>query len=167
MGSSLMLVAAGFQMMQGISGYQQNKAMASAAEAQTAANIANQQKATDLQLGQTATSYDVKKTQLRRTQAQEAGKQRALAAGSGATLGSFDALFEDTSRMSAVDMALLEYDKNVETQNIKFNSDVSVAGMQNSGNAKATEYKIAAKSSLLSGVSGAAQSYGTSKAMNK
>lgn len=160
-----MLAAAGFQVMQGIAGYQQNKAMASAAQAQTAANIENQKRVTDLQLQQTSTSYDVKKDQLRRTQAQEAGKQRAAAAGSGATLGSFDALFEDTSRLSAVDMALLEYDRNVELQNIKFNSDVSVAGMQNSGNAQVSEYKTASKSSLLSGIGNAAQSYGTYKAM--
>ena len=118
-----------FSVLQGVQGYQQNQAMAKSVKAQAAANIANEQK-----------SYSIKKSQLLRQQEIDRGKATVAAAGSGATLGSFDTLFDDNASQGLMDQALLEYDSKLTQENIRYNAAVESAN-----------YKQAATSSSLKG----------------
>ncbi len=138
---SLAFLAGGLQIAQGVQSFQQNRAMAQATKRETAANIANQQEA-----------YKVNRARLIREQEQAAGKQMVSAAGSGATLGSFDPLFADTAEQSALDLALLEYDKNL-----------NIANTQYQGQMRKKQYYTQGRSSLLSGITNAATTIGTSK----
>lgn len=138
---SLAFLAGGLQIAQGVQSFQQNRAMAQATKAETAANIANQQEA-----------YKVNRARLIREQEQSAGKQMVSAAGSGATLGSFDPLFADTAEQSALDLALLEYDKNL-----------NIANTQYQGQMRKKQYYTQGRSALLSGITNAATTMGTSK----
>lgn len=122
--------------------YKENRSMAQAAKAETEANVANLQQ-----------TYKVKKEQLTRQQEQFAGKQTVAAAGSGATLNSFDSLNNDSSQASIMDQALLEYDKNLNISNTVYQ-----------GQMKKKQYYQAARSTLLSGMAQAATSYATSGA---
>jgi hypothetical protein len=130
-----MMVVAGLQVAQGVQSFQQNRAMAQATKRETAANIANQQEA-----------YKVNRARLVREQEQYAGKQTVSAAGSGATLGSFDPLFEDTAQQSSLDLALLEYDKNLNIANTAYQ-----------GQMKKKAYYREGRSQLLSGITNAAK----------
>jgi hypothetical protein len=132
---TMMIVAGGMQVAQGIQSYQQNRAMAQATKAETSANIANQQEA-----------FKVNKSRLVREQEQLAGKQTVAAAGSGATLGSFDPLFGDTAQQSSLDLALLEYDKNLNIANTAYQ-----------GQMKKKAYYREGRSQLLAGITKAAQ----------
>ena len=138
---SLAFLAGGLQIAQGVQSFQQNRAMAQATKAETAANIANQQEA-----------YKVNRARLIREQEQAAGKQMVSAAGSGVTLGSFDPLFADTAEQSALDLALLEYDKNLNIANTAYQ-----------GQMRKKQYYTQGRSSLLSGITNAATTMGTSK----
>lgn len=138
---SLAFLAGGLQIAQGVQSFQQNRAMAQATKAETAANIANQQEA-----------YKVNRARLIREQEQSAGKQMVSAAGSGATLGSFDPLFADTAEQSVLDLALLEYDKNL-----------NIANTQYQGQMRKKQYYTQSRSALLSGITNAATTMGTSK----
>ena len=138
---SLAFLAGGLQIAQGVQSFQQNRAMAQATKAETAANIANQQE-----------TYKVNRSRLIREQEQAAGKQMVSAAGSGATLGSFDPLFADTAEQSALDLALLEYDKNLNIANTAYQ-----------GQMRKKQYYTQGRSALLSGVTNAATTMGTSK----
>lgn len=138
---SLAFLAGGLQIAQGVQSFQQNRAMAQATKAETAANIANQQE-----------TYKVNRSRLIREQEQAAGKQMVSAAGSGATLGSFDPLFADTAEQSALDLALLEYDKNLNIANTAYQ-----------GQMRKKQYYTQGRSSLLSGITNAATTMGTSK----
>lgn len=137
-----MMVVAGLQVAQGIQSFQQNKAMAQATKKETAANIANQQE-----------TFKVNKERLTRQQEQAAGKQTVAAAGSGATLGSFDSLFADTSQQSIMDQALLEYDKNL-----------SIAETSYQGQMKKKQYYQAGRSALMSGIMNGAKTGATAGA---
>lgn len=137
-----MAVVAGLQVAQGVQSFQQNRAMAQATKRETAANIANQQEA-----------YKVNRSRLVREQEQMAGKQTVAAAGSGATLGSFDPLFNDTAEQSSLDLALLEYDKNL-----------NIANTQYQGQMKKKAYYREGRSQLLSGITKGATSMATSSA---
>lgn len=125
------------QAVGGIQEFQQNRAMAQATKQQTAANIANQQAA-----------FEIEKGKLSRDQAQFAGRQRTLAAGSGASLSSFDTLFEDTARLSAVDQALLEYDNKLQQEGIRYE-----------GAMRKKQFYMQGRSSLLKGLTNAASTY--------
>ena len=138
---SLAFLAGGLQIAQGVQSFQQNRAMAQATKAETAANIANQKE-----------TYKVNRARLIREQEQAAGKQMVSAAGSGATLGSFDPLFADTAEQSALDLALLEYDKNLNIANTAYQ-----------GQMRKKQYYTQGRSSLLSGITNAATMMGTSK----
>ncbi len=135
-----MAVVAGLQVAQGVQSYQQNRAMAQATKKETAANIANQQEA-----------FKVNRARLVREQEQAAGKQMVSAAGSGATLGSFDPIFADTAEQSTLDLALLEYDKNLNIANTAYQ-----------GQQKKNAYYREGRSQLLSGITKGATTMGTS-----
>lgn len=119
--------------MQGIQGFQQNNAMARSVGQQTAANIQNEKNTTA-----------IKKSQLLRQQEIARGKATVAAAGSGATLGSFDSLLDDNYSQGLIDQALLEYDSKLTQENIRYNGAV-----------QKQQYKSAATSSLVKGVSSA------------
>lgn len=137
---TMAIVAGGMQVAQGIQSYQQNRAMAQATKKETAANVANQQEA-----------FKVNRARLVREQEQAAGKQMVSAAGSGATLGSFDPIFADTAEQSSLDLALLEYDKNLNIANTEYQ------GLQ-----KKKAYYREGRSQLLSGITKGATTMGTS-----
>lgn len=122
------------QVAGGIQEFQQNRAMAKATKQQTDANIRNQQ-----------ASYLIERDKLTRDQEQFSGRQRTQAAGSGATLGSFDTLFGDTARMSMVDQALLEYDNKLSQESIRYE-----------GAMKKKQYYMAGRQALMKSVQGAA-----------
>ena len=142
---TMAIVAGGMQVAQGIQSFQQNRAMAQATKAETAANIANQQEA-----------YKVNRARLIREQEQAAGKQMVSAAGSGATLGSFDPLFADTAEQSALDLALLEYDKNLNIANTAYQ-----------GQMRKKQYYMEGRSQLLSGVTKGASTIMTNPEASK
>lgn len=130
----LTAVSAGFSVLQGIQGYQQNQAMVKSQTQITAANIQNEQN----RLG-------VERDQLKRQQEKVRGTQRTAAAASGATLGSFDDVMNESTEQSLLDVALLEYD-----------SKVSQEAMRYEGAVRKQEYKSAARSSLINGIGSAA-----------
>jgi len=134
MATALPFIMAGVSVVQGIQGYQQNNAMAKAATANAAANIANEKN-----------SLAIKLQQLKRQQEIARGQQTVAAAGSGATIGSFDTLFEDSTNQQLMDRLMLDYDSKLTQENIRYNAAV-----------QKTQYKQAAKSSLISGITGAA-----------
>ena len=136
MAQALPFIMAGVSVVQGIQGYQQNSAMAKAATRQGSANIANEKN-----------TLAVKQKQLQRQQEIETGRATVAAAGSGATLGSFDALFEDNTNMQLMDRLMLDYDSKLTQENIRYNAAV-----------QKQEFKSAATSSLINGVVGAASS---------
>lgn len=140
-----MMVVAGLQVAQGVKSFQENRAMAQATKRETAANVANQQEA-----------FKVNRARLVREQEQFAGKQTVTAAGSGATLGSFDPLFNDTAEQSSLDLALLEYDKNL-----------NIANTQYQGQMRKKQYYMEGRSALLSGITGAAKTVGTTPGATK
>jgi len=105
----VLAVMAVTQVAKGIKESKELAAMAQATKRETDANIFNQQQ-----------KFNIDKDRLTRQQEQFAGKQTVTAAGSGATLGSFDSLFADTSQQSVMDQALLEYDKNLNIANTAY-----------------------------------------------
>lgn len=141
----LMAVSAGLQALQGVKSFQENRAMAQATKAETAANVFSQQE-----------KFKVDKANLTRQQEQFAGKQTVSAAGSGATLGSFDSLFADTAQQSIMDQALLEYD-----------SKLNIANTQYEGQMKKKQLYQRGRSSLISGVINGANTIGTNPAAMK
>ncbi len=140
-----MMVVAGLQVAQGVKSFQENRAMAQATKRETAANVANQQEA-----------FKVNRSRLVREQEQMAGKQTVAAAGSGATLGSFDPLFNDTAEQSSLDLALLEYDKNLNIANTAYQ-----------GQMKKKAYYREGRSQLLAGITKAATGLSTNQAASK
>ncbi len=133
MPTALPFIMAGFSVLQGIQGYQQNNAMAKSVQQQADANIQNEKNITA-----------IKKSQLLRQQEIDRGKATVAAAGSGATIGSFDYLFEDNKSQGLIDQALLEYDSKLTQENIRYNAAV-----------EKQQYKSAATSSLIKGVASA------------
>ncbi len=117
------------QFVQGVKSSKQNTAMADATTQQATANIQNEQN-----------TLAIKQTQLTRSQEIARGKARAAAAGSGATLGSFDTLFADNDRQALMDKYMLDYDSKMTQENLRYNSAV-----------QSQQYKSAAQSSLISG----------------
>ena len=136
MPTALPFIMAGLSVVQGIQGYQQNQAMAKATQRQSDANIQNEKN-----------TLAIKQKQLQRTQELAAGKATVAAAGSGATLGSFDTLFADNENQALMDKYMQDYDSKMTQENIRYNAAV-----------KKQEYKSAATSSLIKGVAGAATS---------
>lgn len=134
MATALPFIMAGVSLVQGIQGYQQNQAMAKQATAIANANIANEKNA-----------LQIKQKNLKRQQEIETGRATVAAAGSGATLGSFDTLFEDNTNQQLMDRLMLDYDSKLTQENIRYNAAV-----------QKTQFKSAAKSSLIGGIAGAA-----------
>ena len=143
MPTALPFIMAGLSVAQGIQGYQQNSAMAKAAGRQAEANIQNEKNTTAL-----------KQRQLKRQQELDTGKATVAAAGSGATLGSFDSLFQDNTEQQLMDKAMLEYDSKMKQENIRYNAAV-----------EKQQYKSAAKSSLLNSVVSAPMSFYSTKSI--
>ena len=144
MGPEMMIISAGLQLFQGFQAYQQGKAQAKAAR-QTAdynAKIIQQQS-------------DVEKAKLKRQQRLFSGTQATKAAGSGASLGSFDDLFEDTQAQSLLDIALLDYDTKIRKQQALYGGSVDAANARAEG-----------RSGLISGIAGAAGSARKYKPIN-
>lgn len=135
-GPELMLVSAGLQVFQGFQAFQAGKAQAKAATqaADYNARVAQQQ-------------GDVEKARLQKEQRLFAATQRTKGAGSGATLGSFDDVGEDTVSQSLLDVALLDYDTKLRKDQIIY------GGKQDAYSAKAQ-----GKQGLISGLSGAVNS---------
>lgn len=142
MPTALPFIMAGLSVAQGIQGMQQNNAMARATQQQSDANIANEKN-----------RLDAEQTKLKRSQELVIGKQMVAAAGSGATLGSFDTLFSDNAQQSLMDKYMLDYDSKMTQESIRYNAAV-----------KKQEYKSAAKSSLIKGIAGAAGGLATTPA---
>lgn len=134
MATALPFIMAGLSVAQGIQGMQQNNAMAKATQQQADANIKNEKN-----------TLAIKQKQLQRTQELATGKATVAAAGSGATLGSFDTLFNDNAEQALMDKYMLDYDSKMTQENIRYNAAVQKA-----------QYKMAAKSSLIKGIAGAA-----------
>lgn len=134
MATALPFISAGLSVIQGIQGMQQNNAMAKAATVQANANIQNEKN-----------SLSIRQDQLKRSREQAAGKQTVAAAGSGATIGSFDSLFADSEQQGLMDKLMLDYDSKLTQENIRYNGAV-----------QKSQYKSAAKSSLIGGITGAA-----------
>lgn len=135
-GPELLLVSAALSAFQGFQAYQSGKAQAKAAN-QTAsynARVAQQQS-------------DVEKARLQKDQRLFAATQRVKGAGSGATLGSFDDVGEDTISQSLLDVALLDYDT-------KLRKDQIIYG----GKQEAYSAKAAGTQGLISGLTSAASS---------
>lgn len=145
MGPEALLISAGFQLFQGFQSYQQGKAQAKAAR-QTADynNQLEQNRAL------------VEREKLKRQQRLFSGTQKTKASGSGATLGSFDDLFEDTTSQSLLDIALLDYDSKVRQQQTTYQANVEAAN-----------YKAEGRNALISGLAGAAGSYNQYKTAPK
>lgn len=145
MATALPFIMAGVSIVQGIQGYQQNNAMAKATTQAASANIKNEKN-----------SLDIKQKNLRRQQEIETGRATVAAAGSGATLGSFDTLFDDNTNAQLMDRLMLDYDSKLTQENIRYNAAV-----------QKSEFKSAAKSSLISGITSAAGSLYQSPAAQK
>ncbi len=136
MATALPFIMAGVSVVQGIQGYQQNQAMARATSQAAAANIANEKN-----------TLAIRQKNLKRQQEIETGRATVAAAGSGATLGSFDTLFEDNTNQQLMDRLMLDYDSKLTQENMRYNAAV-----------QSSQFKTAATSSLISGVTGAAGS---------
>lgn len=130
MATALPFIMAGVSVVQGIQGFQQNNAMAKATSQAAAANIANEKN-----------TLALRQSQLKRQQEIARGQQTVAAAGSGATIGSFDTLFEDNAAQALMDKAMLDYDSKLTQENIRYNAAV-----------QKTQYKQAATSSLIGGL---------------
>jgi len=134
MGPELMIISAGLKLVQGIQGYQQNNAMAKAASQAAAANMQNEQ-------NRLVIEQDRARKQIEKSR----GTARVASAATGATLGSFDDVMGESTEASLMDMALLEYDSKLRQENYRY-----------SGAMQKAEYKQAAKSSLIEGITGSA-----------
>jgi hypothetical protein len=145
MPTALPFIMAAASVAKGIQGYKQNQAMAKAVGRQADANIQNERN-----------TQALRQQQLKREQDIIVGKQTVAAAGSGATLGSFDALFSDNSETALMDRLMSDYDSKLSQENIRYNAAVQKA-----------EYKAAAKSSLIEGISSAAMGMAGSPAGQK
>lgn len=144
MAVALPFIMAGLSVVQGIQGMQQNNAMAKATQQQADANIQNEKN-----------TQAIKQKQLQRTQELASGKATVAAAGSGATLGSFDTLFSDNANQSLMDKYMLDYDSKMTQENIRYNAAV-----------QKSQYKSAATSSLIKGITGAASGLASSGAFS-
>lgn len=145
MGPEAMLISAGLQLVQGFGQYQQSRAQAKAIQRTAEYNIAvDQQRA------------DVEKAQLKRQQQVFAGQQRSRAAGTGATLESFEDVFEDTSSQSLLDLALMDYETKVRRNQTLFEARNQAAQVRSEG-----------RNALISGIGGAASSYNSYRSVPK
>lgn len=133
-GPELLIISAGLQAFQGFQAYQQGKAQAKAAT-----------QAADYNARVEAQRAQVEKTQLQRQQRLFQGQQTVRAGATGATLGSFDDLFEDTESQSLLDQALLDYDTKVKQQQILYG-----------GQQQAYTARSEGRNGLISGLTGAA-----------
>lgn len=133
MATALPFIMAGLSVVQGIQGMQQNNAMAKATQQQADVNIQNEKNRLKLE-----------QQRLQRAQDISRGEATVAAAGSGATIGSFDYLFEDNESQAIIDKAMLDYDSKLTQENIRYTAAVQKA-----------QYKSAAKSSLISGIASA------------
>ncbi len=109
MGTALLAVSAGLQLFQGFQAYQAGKDQAKAARQNAEYNRQIQEQ-----------QADNERRQLKRQQRLFEGQQRVRAAGTGATLGSFDDLFEDSKSESLLDVAILDYNSKLKQQQITF-----------------------------------------------
>jgi len=121
------------QVAKGIQGFVQNNAAAKDISRATNANILNAQN-----------QLEVNKQKQDRINRQAQGERTVKAAASGATLDSFDSVMDDSYNQGLMDIALLEYDSKLQQEQLRYDGAV-----------KKTEYKNAAKSSLLEGMTSA------------
>ncbi len=135
-GTELLIASAVMSGVQGFAGYQQAQAQAKTAQ-QTAnynSQLAAQQSATE-------------KAQLLKQQRLMASTARVRGAGSGASLGSFEDVYESNKTQSLLDIALLDYESNVKQDQINYSGQVEVS-----------QAKAKGVNSLISGLSGAGSS---------
>lgn len=134
--TTLLATAAVASAVGGIQGYMQNKEMAKAEKSRFAANkrIAEQQ-------------AEIDKKRLRTEQLKQQGTATVAAASSGSGISSYSDLFQEDLQQQAMDMALVDYNAALDIESMRFESEVNQS-----------QYKSAATSSLISGISGAASS---------
>lgn len=134
MGPELLIVSAALQAFQGFQAYQSGKDQAKAAQQAAARNqqvIANQ--------------AAVEKRQTQREQSAFLASQRVRAAGSGATIASFEDTFEESKQQSLLDIALIDYDAKIRGQNALYQGDQQAYSARAEG-----------RQGLISGLTGAA-----------
>jgi len=134
MGTALPFIMAGLSVVQGIQGMSQANAAAKQTQQITDANIQNEKN-----------RLSIERTKKQREVLQANGKSRVAAAASGATIGSFDDVMDDSYSQGLLDIALLEYDSKLTQEQIRYGGAVQKAN-----------YKNQAKTSLLDGIAGAA-----------
>lgn len=132
----LLAASAAASAVGGIQGYMQNQEMAKAEKSRFAANkrIAEQQ-------------AEIDRKRLRREQLQQQGTATVAAASSGSGISSYSDLFQEDLQQQAMDMALVDYNAALDIEGMRFESEINQS-----------QYKSAATSSLISGISGAASS---------
>lgn len=146
MGVELLIVSAALQAFQGFQQYQAGKAQAKAAQQTANYNAAVAKQQSDLQ-----------RRQLVKQQKLFSGSQMVRAASSGATLGSFDDLFESTEQEQLLDLAILDYNSRLERDQINYGGRVEAYSAKQKG-------KNALISSLSSAAGTGMQAYRASQA---
>lgn len=121
-GPELLLIGAGLQVVQGIQANQQAKAQAKLARQTADYNAA----LIDQQAG-------IESQQARRRSQILQGQQRVRAAASGASLSSFEDVFEDTTSQSLLDQALINYDRKVNRQQAIYRGEVEASSAKAQG----------------------------------
>lgn len=109
MGQGLIAASAILSVFQGFQAYQQGKAQAKAAT-----------QAAEYNARAVANQTEVDRRQMQRQQSAFMASQRVRAAGSGATIASFEDTFEEDKEQSLLDVALLDYDSKIQQQNIRY-----------------------------------------------
>lgn len=136
MGAEFMIVSAALQAFQGFQQYQAGKAQAKQAQ-QTASYNA--------QIAQNQAMLE--KQQLQKQQRLFSSTQKVRAATSGATLGSFDDLFESTEQEQLLDLSILDYNAKIQRDQILYGGSVEAANAKREG-----------KNALISSLAGSASS---------
>lgn len=138
MGVELMIISAALQAFQGFQQYQSGKAQAKQAQ-QTAsynAQVAENRAA-------------IERQQLSKQQRLFTGSQKVRAAASGASIGSFDDLFESTEQEQLLDLSILDYNTKLERDQILYGGRVEASAAKRQG-----------QNALISGLAGSASSLG-------
>lgn len=156
MGPEMLLISAALQVAQGFAANSQAKAQAKATERAAGYNaqIIQQQS-------------DIEKTKLKKQQRLLASTQRVKGAGSGATLDSFDDVFEDTTTQSLLDVALLDYNTRLRRDQVLYEGRSAAASQRAQGKSNLFGSIVGAGSTVAGGFGGGGQfGGGTTKLSN-
>jgi hypothetical protein len=145
---TIALISAGVSAATGVAGFIGSQQQAKSAKQQASYNA-------QIEANQAANT----KKQQQRQLAQAQGTARTQAAGSGATLGSFEEVLNSNQEQGLLDIALGQYDSQITQQRIRYE-----------GANAASQAKLQGISSLLSGAAGVAsagQDYYKAKDLKK